>query len=563
MPHRWISILIVASLLVSTTGCASVKHWWNNSFRVGPNYWPPTVPVAEAWVDSEDHRVSIQNEEQANWWQVFNDPDLDQLVRVAYQRNLSLRVAGLRVLEARRQRDITAANLFPQSQSMFGSYVRNQVSRNQATSSPLAPRSFGDFQTGFDLSWEIDVWGRIRRAIEASDASIEALSADYDDVLVTLIGDVAATYIEIRTFDERLTLAEQNIDIQDGSLEIATKRKAAGKVSELDVQEATANLADTRALIPSLEQGRRQAVNRMVLLLGMVPSQLDPILAERGRLPTVPSEVIVGIPAELLRRRPDIRAAEQAIAVQSAQIGIAEAELFPQFALGGQIGFNAEKLSDLVAGGSNTGFISPGFSWKILNYGRLKTAVEVERIRFQQQVVTYENAVLAAHREVEDALVEFIKTKERVEQLEISTEATAKTVEIVRTKYKEGATDFGRVFVLEGSLVQRQDQLVAAKAQIAIALTQAYKALGGGWQVRCEVPEGTTEELMPFQPTIVETSEDEPIFQLDEPTLLQPDKKPADSSSNDANQELLSPELPTPENTVLPILHEWRSTDGM
>lgn len=529
--HARLIPFIFALVLLSTGGCASVEYWWNNGLKIGPNYSRPTAPVSETWIDSDDEHVTIQNEENTNWWQAFNDPALDQLVRTAYQRNLSLKIAGLRVLEARRQQSITAANLYPQSQNFSGSYLRNQLSKRTATSSAFLPRAFDEFKTGFDLSWEIDVWGRIRRAIEAADASLGASVENYDDVLVTLIGDVAATYIEVRTFDERLELAEANIEIQAGSLNIAEIREREGKVSLLDVQEAIANLADTRASVPSLEQGRRLAVNRMALLLGMLPSELDPIFAERGHLPAIPNEVVVGIPAELLRRRPDIRAAERGVAAQSAQIGIAEAELYPQFALGGEIALNSQKFNDLFSSASNSGFISPGFSWKILNYGRLKNGVEVERLKFQQQVKTYENAVLSAHREVEDALTEFLQTKRQVEQLEISTTAVEKSVEIVQAQYKEGKVDFGRVFVLEGTLVQRQDQLVATKAQIAIALTKVYKALGGGWQLRCHIPDSSVEPLTVLESKLAESLE--PIFMLGEPD----DAEAEASTQNDPADE--------------------------
>ena len=487
MSSRALTILTVCSLLIPC-GCANITRWCNNGFKVGPEYGRPVFPVSESWIDSQNEQIRQEQPDHHNWWTVFNDPVLDQLIHTAYQQNLTLRVAGLRVLEARRQQAITSANLLPQSQTFSASYLRNQVSKTTATATPLIPRAFDDVKTGFDLSWELDVWGRLRRAIEAADASVEALVEDYDDILVTLIGDVAATYIEIRTFDERLALAKQNIQIQQGSLRLTSVRNQEGKVSELDVQEAVSNLADTRALVPSLEQGRRQAVNRMALLFGMRPSELDPVLATRGVLPTLPDHVVVGIPADLLRRRPDVRSAERVVAIQSAEIGIAEADLYPQFLLNGEIAWNSRRLSNLSSSASNSGFITPGFTWKILNYGRLKNAIAIEELQFQQQVLNYENTVLQAHQEVEDAIVEFLQTQKRAEQLEISAMAAEKTVDIVRTQYKEGATDFGRVFVLEGSLVQRQDQLIVAKAQIAIALTRAYKALGGGWQIRYEVP---------------------------------------------------------------------------
>lgn len=476
--------LIVVVLLMCTVGCGGLRCWWQNGKMLGPNYGRPVVPVAADWIEAGDQSVVIQQEEMADWWRVFNDPTLDELIQAAYQQNLSLRVAGLRVLEARAQRNITAANLFPQSQGAFGQYSHSQLSRNSASSVPGAPITVNDWQTGFDLSWEIDVWGRLRRAIESADAALNAEIESYDDVLVTLIGDVAATYIELRSFDERIRLAEENINIQSESLRIAKIQLDEGEVSELDSEQAKAAVADTRSLIPALKQQRRQAVNRLAVLLGTTPYDLEPLFRDRGTLPNAPNEVIVGIPADLLRRRPDIRAAERSIAIQSAQIGIAEADLYPQFAIGGEIKLNAKDFNDLFNASSLAGTIAPGFRWNILNYGRIKNNILIQELRYQQAIVQYENAVLAANREVEDAMTEFLRSKEQVMELEQSVEATAKAVELVTIQYKEGATDFNRVAVLQANLVQAQDRLVAAQASVAIGLTRVYKGLGGGWQIR-------------------------------------------------------------------------------
>lgn len=474
-------LLLLAPLL---TGCGSLQNWWHNGLKVGPNYGRPLVQVADDWIDSPDPSVVVQSEELADWWRVFNDPTLDQLVLAAYQRNLTLRVAGLRVIEARTQRRIAAANLFPQSQAGFGTYSHNRLSQSVATAFPFGPRDFSDWQTGFDLSWELDVWGRLRRSIEAADANLDAEIENYDAVMVTLIGDVVTTYIDLRSFDQRITLAERNAEIQAGSLEITKARFANGRVSELDVQQATANLADTRALIPTLKQGRRLALNGLAILLGTTPYELQPILSQPGTIPYVPPEVVVGIPADLLRRRPDVRNAERLVAVQSAQIGIAEADLYPQFAINGEIKVNSEDFDELFTSPSFAGTVAPGFRWKILNYGRLVNNIRIQDLRFQQAVIGYENTVLAAHREVEDAMAQFLQSQEQAEQLNISSNATERSVELVRIQYKEGATDFGRVFVLEASLVAAQDQLIASRASVAIGLARVYKALGGGWQVR-------------------------------------------------------------------------------
>ena len=476
--------LLLSMLLTGAVGCAGLQEWKENGYKVGPNYRRPCAKTSTGWIDSQSPNVVVAEQDNSQWWGVFNDPTLEQLVQTAYQQNLTLRAAGLRVLQARTQRDISTLNLLPQSQAMTGSYSRNQISRNGPNIFPGTNFSFDNWRTGFDMSWELDVWGRIRRSVEAADAALDAQVESYDAVLVTLIGDVAATYVELRALDERLNLAEKNAQLQKSSLDLAGKRNEEGKVSSLDVSQAKANYTDTLALIPSLRQARRLAVNRLAILLGMTPQDLEPMMRERGGMPLAPEQAVVGIPNELLRRRPDIRAVERQVAIQSARIGIAQAELYPHFGISGEMGVNSEKFRDLFSSGSEFGAIVPGFRWNILNYGRLIRGVEVEKLKFEESVVNYQNAVLAAHQEVEDAIVSFIESKQRLEQLRQSAAAVAEAVETVRLQYKEGKADFGRVFVLESALVQRQDELVSVEAEVSISLVKVYKGLGGGWELR-------------------------------------------------------------------------------
>ena len=502
----------VAILLMFLSGCGHLEEWRCNGFQVGPNYCPPSAPHAGDWIDGDNANVSIETRQMIDWWTLFGDPTLNELVDAAYQQNLSLRAAGLRVLQAREQVCITQLNLLPQSQTFSSSYSRNQLSANAANVFPGVKLFFDDYRKNFDLSWELDVWGRIRRSIQAAEAGFEAEVFSYDDILVTLIGDVAATYIELRSFDERLRLAEQNANIQAGSLRIAEARQQEGRVSELDVEQAKTNLADTQALIPTLRQGRRLALNRLAILLGKTPYELEPLLQSRGMLPRIPEQVVAGIPADLLRRRPDVRAAERVVAARSAQIGIAKADLFPQFALTGQIGLNADSLSDLFAAGSGIGLVAPGFRWNILNYGRLAKNVNIQQLSFQEAIADYQNVVLAAHREVEDGLVQFLEGKTRLAELRKSARASANSVELVQIQYKEGKVDFGRVFVVESALVQRQDQVIATEAEVAVALIRTYKALGGGWQIRTNVPHDSCYEMtLPANPTPFSGGFDTPI----------------------------------------------------
>lgn len=486
-------------LAAAATGCSGVRNWWDNGLKVGPNYARPAAPVEAAYRDAAAPEVIVEPADHAAWWRVFNDPQLEALILAAYQQNRDLRTAGLRVLEARAQYGIAAANLWPQRQQAFAQYRRNQISRESAFATPFIPRHYDDWFSGFDLSWELDVWGRIRRSIASAEAGYEASIEDYDAVLVTLIGDVASTYIEIRAFDERLALARRNVEIQRGSLRLAQARFEGEVVSELDVQQARSNLAETSSLIPVLEQGRRLAENRLAVLLGLPPAEAAIWTANRGPIPTPPAEVVVGVPAELLRRRPDVRAAERRVAEQSEQIGVAVADLLPQFGLNGSIALQANDFSDLFKSTAVAAFISPGLRWNILNYGRITNNVRVQEARFLQHVTAYEQVVLNAQREVEDAIVSYLRSREGVVQRQITADAASRSVEIARTQYVEGAIDFNRVFVLESDLVAKQDNLVQTRAEIAIALIQTYKALGGGWQLRLAAPYTATAAPLRFE----------------------------------------------------------------
>jgi len=484
-----LSGVLMFVLLAFSSGCTGLRQWWHQGLKVGPEYRRPCVPVAANWIDAEDPRTSSPGEPTWDWWRVFNDPVLEDLVLTASQQNLSLQIAGLRVFEARSQRQIAAANLFPQSQAAFGSYTRQQVSRNALFPPATLPRAYDNWEAGFDLSWELDLWGRVRRAIEAEDAEVDASIEEYDAALVTLIGDVAATYIELRAFDERIELAKQNVEIQQKSLDVAEARFRSDRASQLDVDQARSNLASTEALIPLLKQGRRLAQNRLAILLGMAPGDVAPLLNESQPIPSAPQEAAVGIPAELLRRRPDIRRAEREIAAQCARIGIATADLYPQFGLNGEIRIQSEDFGDLFSGASTAGFITPGFRWKILNYGRITNNIRVQEARFQQQIVNYENTVLVAQREVEDAIVQFLRSQERTVKLQESVDAAQRSVDTASIQFGKGKIDYDRVFILEVNLVRLQDECVRSQADIATGLVRVYKSLGGGWQIRLNAPD--------------------------------------------------------------------------
>ncbi|MFB3123112.1 MAG: efflux transporter outer membrane subunit [Candidatus Binatia bacterium] len=477
---RIFSVLSVSALLLS--GC----------IKVGPDFVKPPAQVEEKWIE-KDPKIKSEPADHSSWWTVFNDPVLNSLVETAYKQNLPLRIAGLRILEARAQLGIAVGRIYPQLQQASGDISGDQISDN-APNAAAANKFFYDFQAGFDAAWELDFWGRFRRGVESADANLSASIADYDDVLVSLVSDVAATYVQIRTFEERLKVALENVRVQGDSLRIAEVRFSGGAVTELDVTQAKALLRDTQSTIPVLQTGLRQAQNALSILLGMPPRDLQDLLGGPKTIPTAPTEVTVGIPAELLGRRPDIRRAELQAAAQSAQIGVAKADLFPAISISGSFGLessakggrqsNGANFSDLFESNSFTYFFGPSFQWPILNYGRIRDNVRVQDVRFQELVVNYQNTVLRAAQEVEDAIVAFLRTQEQARFLSESVESAKRSVELSLIQYREGATDYQRVLDSQGFLVQQQDRLTLSLGDVPTSLIAVYKALGGGWQIR-------------------------------------------------------------------------------
>jgi len=435
--------------------------------------------VAEDWIDHGDVRVRSEAADLSSWWTVFDDSTLDALVFEAYNQNLDLRTAGLRVLEARALRAVTAGNLWPQSQQAFADYSRRQTA--ERVGMPAAGQSFSVWDAGFNLSWELDLWGRFRRAVEAADADLDASIENYDDVLVTLLGDVGATYVEIRTLQQRLELVRANVEAQRGSLRIAEARFREGATTRLDVYQAQSNLAQTESAVPTLEIDLRQATNRLCILCGIPPQDLQEQLAT-GPIPAAPPEVALGIPGDLLRRRPDVRRAERDLAAQSAAIGVATAELYPQLAINGTIGVEANDFAQMFRRQAISGSVGPSLRWNILNYGRLLNNIRVQDARFQQLATEYQNAVLRANEETENALVAFLKLQDRVAILTGSVQAAQNAVNMALLQYREGKTDFNRVFTLQIALAVEQDRLAQTQGELARSLVEIYRALGGGWQ---------------------------------------------------------------------------------
>jgi len=458
---------------------------------VGPDFEKPEADVAGSWLEAEDPRVDTENRASQDWWNVFNDPVLVELIDRAYGQNLNVQIAGLRVMQARANLGIALGSKYPQSQSIGGSYTRAKASRNAPPLSNLpddvaerASTGTGTWGFGFDATWEADVWGKFRRGVEAADASLYASMLNYDALLVTLTGDVAALYTRIRTVQQRLVYSKSNVQLQKEALSLAQARFRLGATSELDVAQAQSLLSHTQATIPLLELALSQLFNAMNLLLGLPPGDLSAILGGVADIPVAPVSAAVGIPADLMRRRPDIRAAEMLAAAQSATIGVSEADLYPHFGLAGSIGLSGASFSDQFSSGSGTGFLAPFFSWNIFNYGRIKNNVRVQDAVFEQTVLAYQNTVLSAAREVEDNLQAFLKIQEQVEFLRTALVASTRATELALVQYRQGATDYNSVINTQAALLLQQDSLTSARGDVVTSLIATYKALGGGWQIR-------------------------------------------------------------------------------
>jgi NodT family efflux transporter outer membrane factor (OMF) lipoprotein len=467
---------ITAVLSMTIAGC-----------MVGPDFRRPDVAVSSTWIESGDKRVKSETGEYRNWWRAFDDPVLNRLIERAYEENLSLKIAGVRVIEARAQLGIAGGRFYPQTQQAGGSL--NRIGTSRSSPQAIPPFEFTEDQIGVSASWELDFWGRFRRAIESADATWLATAADYDTALVSLTADVADSYINVRTLEKRIGIARQNVETQEENLKIAEARFRFGTATQLDVEQARTELNDSMASIPSLQTQLRQQKDALCVLLGMAPNDLAGMLKGSSEIPVSPREVAVGIPAELLRRRPDIRSAEYQAVAQSAQIGVAKADLYPALSLSGNFGFLSSNvgqsgLGDIFRWTSRAYQFGPSFQWNILNYGQIRNNVRLQDARLQELLLTYQNTVLKAQQDVEDNLSAFLLAQERASFLAHSAEAARNSLDLAVKQYREGIKDFTVVLLAQQSLLTEQDNLASTLGSISVNLVGVYRALGGGWEMR-------------------------------------------------------------------------------
>jgi NodT family efflux transporter outer membrane factor (OMF) lipoprotein len=467
--------------------------------EVGPDFKTPDADVAKAWLAADQGAVRSDAAQDAAWWKVFADPVLDKLIDTAYQQNPSLHQAGVRVLQTQAQLGTEVGNLYTQQQQAFGSLTQEHVSKHYPNQSAEADRSYAVGQLGLTASWEIDFWGKFRRAIESADASLIASIDDYDSALVTLLSNVATTYVNIRTLQERLRIVRANIKIQEQSYQLALSRFRNGQTGERDVAQAKAELASTQAQLPQLQQALEQSRDALSVLLGLPPTELADLVPGAGGIPKAPASVAVGIPADLLRRRPDVRAAQEQAAAQSALIGATKAELYPAFSLTGTFGFVSSNthvgnplpgngqdfnLGDIGEWTSRNGSFGPGFSGNLLNYGQITNQVRAQDAVFQQAVLAYQQQVLQAQSEVQDGLSQFVRSGEAVGYLQQAAAAAKRSADLALIQYREGQTDYTTVLTAQQQLLRQQDNLAVARGDVPLGLIDTYTALGGGWQIR-------------------------------------------------------------------------------
>src|SRR5436305_10507820 len=467
------SLLLV--VVLGTVGC-----------MVGPNYRRPDVATPPSWGElaptapPEGRSDAITDGAPAAWWTTFDRQLLMWLIQRTAGSNPRLQQAEARVREARASRRIAAADLWPHVEAA-GSYTRERTSKN-GVSVGGAGKSFNLFQAGFDANWELDVFGGIRRSVEAADASVEAAEDDRNAVLVSLMAEVGLEYVTYRSAQPRIALANQNVTAQQGTLDLTRRLFNAGIAPELDVQRAAAQVATTASTIPILEQQAAQAMHALGILIGQPPMTLQQELAAVGPIPKPPAQVAVGLPSELLLRRPDVARSERQLASQTAAIGVATRDLFPRFFISGAASLQSVRGSDFFDSESRLLSLGPSVSWPIFEGGRIRANIALQTAAQQELLSAYEGVMLQAFQDVEDALVAFSHEQASRDQLEDAVRANRRAAELARNLYAQGLTDFLTVLVAEESLFTSQDTLAQTQRDVALQLVALYKAVGGGWE---------------------------------------------------------------------------------
>jgi NodT family efflux transporter outer membrane factor (OMF) lipoprotein len=470
----------VALLAFLAGGCANMP-------TVGPDYHAPETKTPAHWSEPLVGGETNSAAATAAWWKNFHDSELDSLIARAACSNLDLRIAQARVREARAHYRMTSADFWPTIDGS-GSYARQRESKNQPLVGPGdhlptgIPFENSFYQSGFDASWEIDVFGGTRRATESARAQVAATQFGEREVLVTLLGEVARNYVEARGYQRRLEIARDNIRAQEQSLAIVQNRFTNGLTSDLDVQQASTVLATTRAVVPALETALDASIHRLGVLLGQTPEALQTELSTVAPIPATPPIVPVGLPSELLLRRPDVALAERQLAAATANIGVAKADLFPKFYLTGVAGFQGISADDWFTSGSRFWSVGPSVQWRLFDAGRIRANIKVQNARQEQALASYEQTALSAFEDVEDAMTAYAKEQTRRQSLDDAVKSSQESLRLANQLYANGLANFINVLDAERSLYQVQDALVQSDKTVTTDVIALYKSLGGGWE---------------------------------------------------------------------------------
>jgi NodT family efflux transporter outer membrane factor (OMF) lipoprotein len=459
---------IILSCLFALAGCT-----------VGPDYHRQDIDVPSSWVGkTEPIKDSPDYSELANWWTEFDDPNLTSLIERSISTNLDLLAAQTRIQQARAAKGIAAGRLWPQADA-GGSYSRGRIPIQGNPDADAPTRDL--FQTGLDAAWELDVFGGLRRSIEAADADVQFAIENHRDVLVTLVSEVALNYVELRGFQQEIVIAQNNLKAQQQTAELTHKKFQGGLIGTLDVANADAQVATTASQIPRLEAAAQQTIYNLSVLLGLEPSALLKELSPTNSIPFAPPQVPIGLPSELLRRRPDIRRAEAAIHSTTARIGVATADLYPKFSLTGSVNFQNNTLNGLINSNNRFWTAGPAVDWQIFSAGRVRSNIELQKALQQESMFAYQKTVITALADVENALVAYAKEYERHQALTDAVAHNRKAVDSATQLYEHGLTDFLNVLVAQRSLFASEEALVQSTRNLSIDLVSLYKALGGGW----------------------------------------------------------------------------------
>ncbi len=476
---RHLAPVLFGGSLILLSGCA-----------VGPDYTEPEYAVPDAWENAAANDVEGETPVIENWWSAMGDARLDSLIVRARRSNPDLTAAIARIREARAYHQIAGGSYYPQLQAN-GSFSRTEIAENgpNGALAAVGTNPSNNWEFGLGASWELDVFGGVRRSREATGAQVQSSIEDYRDVMVSLYAEVAITYVEIRTLQMRLDFASNNVSSQRETMDIVIAREDAGLVPLLDVSRARSNLANTEAAIPFLETSLEAALNRVAILLGEMPGALDEELAPQANLQLPNTEVAVALPAELLRRRPDVRRAERNLAAQNARIGVATAELYPSFSLTGVLNLTGSTFESLSEGGHTGWSLVPGVRWNLFTGGKIRGQIKAEEAKTQQALAAYEKTVLYALAEVENSLVGLRQEEIRHGLLQTAVEASQQSVELVHIQYLEGLTDFQSYLDAQRVLFDQQDQYARSRGQVVTQLVNLNRSLGGGWSLDETAPD--------------------------------------------------------------------------